>query len=241
MKREASFTAKWLAQPPERLIVRRPRASAPDHLRDRAHLVHPPHDLPHRHRQHVRLAGPHQALVCVADQQILQRHPAARGRQAESRPGSSGSSAAGPACRCRSANAPCRTTSPRAAPRAARGWPSPARTPRWSATLSPSTRPRPRGPAPAPWRPQPIPPAASTGTCPPTASAISGTSTMLAISPGCPPAWYPGHDDVHAAGHVTARVLRLPGQRRDQHAALVGPRDHIRRGRARPLAISRAG
>ena len=37
-------------------------------------------------------------------------------------------------------------------------------------------------------RPQPIPPAASTGTCPPTASAISGTSTMLAISPVCPPA-----------------------------------------------------
>ena len=37
-------------------------------------------------------------------------------------------------------------------------------------------------------RPQPIPPAASTGTWPPTASTISGMSTMLAISPVCPPA-----------------------------------------------------
>ena len=40
----------------------------------------------------------------------------------------------------------------------------------------------------ATWRPQPIPPAASTGACAPTASAISGTSTMLAISPVWPPA-----------------------------------------------------
>ena len=42
------------------------------------------------------------------------------------------------------------------------------------------------------WRPQPIPPAASTGTLPPlgppTALTISGMSTMLAISPVCPPA-----------------------------------------------------
>ena len=38
------------------------------------------------------------------------------------------------------------------------------------------------------WRPQPIPPAASTGTRGPTASTISGISTMLAISPVCPPA-----------------------------------------------------
>ena len=40
----------------------------------------------------------------------------------------------------------------------------------------------------ATWRPQPIPPAASTGTPSPTSSTISGTSTMLAISPVCPPA-----------------------------------------------------
>ena len=46
----------------------------------------------------------------------------------------------------------------------------------------------PRASAATIWRPEPIPPAASTGTCPPTASTISGTSTMLAISPVCPPA-----------------------------------------------------
>ena len=38
------------------------------------------------------------------------------------------------------------------------------------------------------WRPQPIPPAASTGTCAPAASTTSGISTMLPISPVCPPA-----------------------------------------------------
>ena len=46
----------------------------------------------------------------------------------------------------------------------------------------------PRASAAAIWRPQPMPPAASTGTCAPTASTISGTSTMVAISPVCPPA-----------------------------------------------------
>ena len=46
----------------------------------------------------------------------------------------------------------------------------------------------PRASAAAIWRPQPIPPAASTGTSAPTASTTSGISTMLAISPVCPPA-----------------------------------------------------
>ncbi len=36
--------------------------------------------------------------------------------------------------------------------------------------------------------PEPIPPAASTGTRSPTASTISGSSTIEAISPVCPPA-----------------------------------------------------
>src|SRR5437867_10265016 len=40
-------------------------------------------------------------------------------------------------------------------------------------------------------RPLPIPPAASTGARSPTASTISGTSTMAPISPVCPPASYP--------------------------------------------------
>ena len=40
----------------------------------------------------------------------------------------------------------------------------------------------------ATWRPEPMPPAPSTGTSGPTASTISGVSTMLAISPVWPPA-----------------------------------------------------
>jgi hypothetical protein len=40
---------------------------------DRPDLVHPADDLPGRHRHHVRLPGPHQALVRLADQQVLQR------------------------------------------------------------------------------------------------------------------------------------------------------------------------
>ena len=46
----------------------------------------------------------------------------------------------------------------------------------------------PRASEAATWRPEPIPPAPSTGTSGPTASTISGVSTMLAISPVCPPA-----------------------------------------------------
>ena len=34
----------------------------------------PPDDLPGRHRHHVRLPGAHQALMRLADQQVLQRH-----------------------------------------------------------------------------------------------------------------------------------------------------------------------
>ena len=40
----------------------------------------------------------------------------------------------------------------------------------------------------ATWRPEPMPPAPSTGTSGPTASTTSGVSTMLAISPVWPPA-----------------------------------------------------
>ena len=46
----------------------------------------------------------------------------------------------------------------------------------------------PRVSAAATCRPQPMPPAASTVARSPTASTISGTSTMLPISPVCPPA-----------------------------------------------------
>ena len=38
------------------------------------------------------------------------------------------------------------------------------------------------------WRPDPIPPAARTGTRSPTASTTSGTKTIAATSPVCPPA-----------------------------------------------------
>ena len=41
-----------------------------------------------------------------------------------------------------------------------------------------------------------------------------------------------GHHDVHAAGHVPARVPGRPSQRRDQHAALVRAGDDVRRRRA---------
>ena len=46
----------------------------------------------------------------------------------------------------------------------------------------------PRASEAATWRPRPMPPAPRTGTSGPTASTISGVSTMLAISPVWPPA-----------------------------------------------------
>ena len=74
----------------------------------------------------------------------------------------------------------------------------------------------------ATWRPQPIPPAASTGTR--VADRVDDlrdehhAPDLAGVAAGLVPL---GDDDVHAAGDLRAGVLRLPGQRRHQHAALV--------------------
>ena len=47
-----------------------------------------------------------------------------------------------------------------------------------------------------------------------------------------------GHHDVDPASHVAARVVRLPGQRGDQHAAVVRPLDDVRGRRARARSRS---
>ena len=150
-------------------------------------------------------------VVRLGDEQVLQRHRQRLGRvRPRPRPRSTWSSAAGPACRCRSGCARCRSRWPA-------GTPSPSR---WLlARLRYSSVPSQIEPVHTPWapsasdaaicRPEPMPPAPSTGTSGPTASTMSGVEHHAGDLAGVPAGLVAlRHDDVDAVRDVAERVLR---------------------------------
>ncbi len=83
------------------------------------------------------------------------------------------------------------------------------------------------------WRPEPMPPAPSTGTSGPTASTMSGCSTIAGDLAGVAAGLVAlGHDDVDAVAHVRQRVLGGARERGHLDAVLVALLDDVDRRRA---------
>ncbi len=77
-------------------------------------------------------------------------------------------------------------------------------------------------------RPEPIPPAASTGTLGTDRVDHLGDQHHAGDLAGVPARLVALRDhDVDAAGHVPGRVLGLAGQRGDRDAVIVRGRDHV--------------
>ena len=82
-------------------------------------------------------------------------------------------------------------------------------------------------------RPVPMPPAASTGTSAPTASTTSGTSTIVEISPVCPPASVPCATMMSTPMFdLLLRVHLAADEGGDEHAVVVRAVDDVLRRRA---------
>ena len=82
------------------------------------------------------------------------------------------------------------------------------------------------------WRPRPMPPAPSTGMSP-TASTISGISTIVPISPVCPPASLPWAMTTSTPALTwRSACCAAPARARHGAALLLDALDHVRRRRA---------
>ena len=226
-----------------RIVSSNSATSSSKTSRDRAHRVHPPDDLPDRHRDHVGIVGGGDPLVRLADQQVLQRH-----RQRLRRAG------LGPGVGPPRLEQPGRLAAVDARPD---GWSEPAPRPAHAARrrrcrgaysgvvsqYEPIHTPvAPSASAAAICRPEPMPPAASTG-----ASAADRVHDLrhqhhrrdLAGVAAC---LVPCATTMSTPLSTCARgVLRLAGQRRDRHAVRVRRSMTSFGGEPSALAISLIG